>query len=67
MQREQDDIFEEIYHAGARMIVSRTINRFTAMFELGIEAPLSAGDIDSVYPWGAMKLSWQWKDRKRNL
>jgi hypothetical protein len=49
------------------MIVSRTINRFTAMFELGIEAPLSAGDIDSVYPWGAMKLSWQWKDRKRNL
>lgn len=66
MQREQDDIFEEIYHAGARMIVSRTINRFTAMLELGIEAPLSAGDIDSVYPWGAMKLSWQWKDRKRN-
>jgi|GEM_PF-1870000 len=48
---------KEFHHAGMRLIVSRSFKGFTLLFEGGVEAPLSGGEIRKAYPWGGMKMS----------
>jgi hypothetical protein len=56
---------EQFHHAGARMNIGRTYGGFTMIFELGVEVPLSAGDIDQVYPWGGYKMAWEWSSKHK--
>lgn len=55
---------EQFYHGGARINVGRSYKGFSMIFELGVEVPLSAGQIEQVYPWGGYKLAWDWNSKK---
>jgi len=54
---------EDFHHAGIRLNAGRAYGGFLLMFELGLEAPLSAGEIKSVYPWAGYKMAWLWNTK----
>ncbi len=56
---------QDFYHAGLRLNLGRNYGGFLMMIELGLEAPLSAGEITSVYPWAGYKMAWNWNTKKK--